>query len=113
MLENVLIPASFVSMVLIVWFKTDAFVEYAELLGLSKVTFAEDFKEKKKADVMLEFPMYLVINKNCFISRLLSCPICFGFWLSLIFSYPFDPILIPGVYLISLTSFYLFNKITQ
>ncbi len=110
-LENILLPSSIVSAMLIVWFKTEAFVEYGSLLGLSKYLYLSEYKIAQKNDPSLEFPMFLVINNNNFFSRLLSCPLCLGFWLSLLFSCVFDVRLVFSVYVISLILFFYLNNI--
>lgn len=55
------------------------------------------------------------INKtyNTFTTRLISCPICFGFWLCVIFSMFSKITLIPIFGFISLTCYYLIKILTK
>jgi hypothetical protein len=111
MFENILIPSSIVSTILIVWFKTEAFIEYGQLLRLTKVFFIEDFKNEQKNNPGLDFLLFLSIRKNCFFTRLITCPLCFGFWLSLISSYFFKIESFCAVYVFSLILYFSIIKI--
>jgi len=69
---------SFVTFSLVIWFKTEVIVEY---FGLYK---DEYVKWKKENIELASYPEFLATTKHCFFTRLLNCPFCLGFWLSLL-----------------------------
>lgn len=72
----------FVVFVLIIWLKTEAFVEYARLFGLSKLLEVDLFDNRSMYE--LTYPAFLLVNHNNFLTRLIACPICLGIWLNII-----------------------------
>jgi len=99
-------------LLLIVWFKTDAFLEYVKLFRLSKLFKVDKFEKEKLQDFELNYHLYLRKYHNNFFTRLITCPICLSVWLCLpILFYTFSL----GIYcfhvLIILTSYYLLSKL--
>jgi hypothetical protein len=74
----------FVAFVLVIWLKTEAFVEYARLFGLSKLLEINQFDNRATHE--LNYPAFLLVNHNNFLTRLISCPICLGVWLNILVS---------------------------
>jgi len=71
--------------VLFVWFRTNVFVEYVNLFRLSHFFYVADFNKLTTDGYngsYLEFLKEYYYEQ--FFVRLVSCPICLGFWLSLI-----------------------------
>ena len=92
--------AFLVSFALFAWSETDFFVEYCKLFGiwdLFKIKNYEDHKESGGdseealgfgASVSLEavdisYLDYLLLKHDSFFIRLITCPICLGFWLNI------------------------------
>ena len=75
---SILAAVCFLTLYLLVWFKTDAFVEYASLTKLSKYFKIEEYLGLKLGISYLE---YLLEYYNCFFVRLITCPICLSIWL--------------------------------
>jgi len=77
--------ASTLAFFLIVWFDTDAFFEYIKALRLdeyaNKVWQIPEYEECIKEDPDLSYIEFLNIKHNNFFTRLLSCPLCLGFWI--------------------------------
>ena len=72
-----------VAVLLIVWFKTNAFIEYVEVFRLGKLFSLSLFEEKRQNHPNgLTYLNYLLIYRNSFITRLISCPICLCIWLN-------------------------------
>ena len=71
----------FIAFVLIVWLKTEAFVEYARVFGLSKLLEVDKFDDRTMYE--LTYPAFLLVNHNNFLTSLISCPICLGLWLNI------------------------------
>lgn len=77
----ILLLSCLTALILLIWFKTDAFVEYCELFGIKN----QAYKDKKLAEPFpLSYPCYLRMKHNNFFVNLISCPICLGVWLSLL-----------------------------
>jgi len=99
----------FLTLIMIVWFKTDAFVEYFSYLKSVK-----EYKNKKMEDFELTFHTFLLKNHNGFIIRLITCPICLAIWLNIPILWIYLNI---GTYaictLITLILYYLLVRIKQ
>ena len=65
---------------LIIWFRTDAWLEYTRLFRLNFLSHYKDFDAKYKEDVSLTYNHYLRMYHNCFAVRLITCPICQAVW---------------------------------
>lgn len=81
---TLLIGISTIALILLIFFRTDGFVEYSRLLGFDGISFYRDFDEKSEHDVSLTYHQYLRYYHNCFIVRLVTCPICLSVWLGLV-----------------------------
>ena len=78
--------------ILIVWFETEAFVEYAKLFRLDMPFDIVGFENHTAQDFtnLVSYPKYLVMEHDCFFTRMISCAFCLGFWLSLFSVLVFD-----------------------
>lgn len=77
---NILAAVCFVTLALIIWFKTNAFVEYTHLFKIGKWFKVDTYIEMETDQT---FPDFLKEYYNCFLTRLMSCPICTSVWLGL------------------------------
>ena len=84
-IQDLFFYSSSISLVLFIWFKSDAFIEYCSLFGFKKLFYIKDFNEQKSINPALTYPDYLVIYRDNFFSRLLSCPTCASVWLGVLF----------------------------
>lgn len=75
--------SSVVALFLIIWFRTEAFVEYCRLFKLDRISHYKNYDEKKANDVSLTYHGYLRQYHNSFRVRLLTCPICVALWLAM------------------------------
>lgn len=93
-----------IAILLLIWFRTDAWIEYCRLFHLNIISFYKDFDIKYKEDVSLTYLNYLRRYHDCFFVRLITCPICLAVWLGIIFSlftpFAFLPLYIIGGLLI-------------
>lgn len=101
--------------ILIVWFKSGAFVEYCNLLGLKKLLLGYD-----KDPNNLTFTQYLYIKSRTlykcsicrFVIALVTCPMCLAFWLSLGAASLYSTILLtPLFYITVLISYFLIERV--
>lgn len=99
---------------LVIWFKTDAFVEYMELFGFKKLFYIKEYKDWQMsgtATYAVGYPDFLLVTHNCFLTRLMSCPTCSAFWLSLLSCAKTGLVFLPLVFLVSLVSFHLVERV--
>ena len=99
--------------ILIIWFNTEAFVEYSHLLKI-KWFKVKDYLIAKETDFTLTYHSYLLQKHNNFFTRLITCPFCLNFWLILIgkFIFGYSFIEIPTIYVTSLITYFIFNKLS-
>ena len=100
----------FIGYALLVWFRTNAFAEYLTLFKLSRFFYVGSYNELVSngyeggyIDFLREY------YHDLFLVRLATCPICFGFWLSL----PFLDLSVNNIIIIPLGLFFysIFNKL--
>lgn len=103
----------FSTVTLILWFNTEAFIEYSKLFKLTKIFKIDQFEEAYKNDFTLEYLPWLKSTYPCFFTKLISCPWCIGFWINILSSIFFNTIDTVCVqYLISMVLYFtITNKI--
>jgi hypothetical protein len=114
-LIDLLIISTFPAMLLVVWFKTHAFTEYFELFKLTNLFKIKKYLEYKNNGSNMEYVDYLLVKHNSFMSRLVSCPYCLGFWLSIMTCLLFGAISLANiscVYILSLMIYFIMCKIS-
>ena len=96
--------SSLVSVILLVWFKSDALAEYLEVLGLD---IAFGVREYRKASSEVSYHMrytdFILLKYNSFFIRLITCPLCLSIWISVIISAARGLELFPFLVVIPLT----------
>jgi len=101
--------------IMIVWFKSSAFVEYAKLFGLRNLLL--NYNDGSEG---LTFPQHLYIKSKLvlkcsickFLVALITCPLCIAFWLCIIASCVFTHwTLIPVLYLTVLITYFLIERV--
>ena len=110
-MTGITIISSLIAVILLVWFRTDAFLEYTRLFRADCLSHYKDFDVKLKEDIMLTYIQYLRQYHNCFFNRLITCPICQAVWWALIFGIITSPFLIPVYALWGLILFLIVDKL--
>jgi len=82
MFASIFMSSSIVAFFLLIWFRSDAYLEYCRLFKLNFISFYKDYDEKKKNDVSLTYHDYLRQYHDCFFTKLITCPICAAVWLA-------------------------------
>lgn len=99
------------SLILLIWFKTEAFIEYFKYIPYDIFKIKAYFAAKNN-DITLEYHNYLLYNHNNFFTRLITCPICLNVWLSILNCLLFSCIInMPIICMVSLFIYYLLVKI--
>ena len=104
--ETLIIFSSFISFVFIIWFNTNAFVEYAKLLGCTKLFFIEEYEEFIKDNCVSDYLSFLGTRKDSFLTRIITCPFCLGVWYSLFISLVIGVVYFCLIYLLSLILYF-------
>lgn len=78
-----LVTISIISLLLLIWFRTEAWLEYTRLFGLNFLSFYKDYDVKRNEDLFLTYHGYLRQYHNCFFVRLITCPLCLAIWIAL------------------------------
>lgn len=84
MMAAIFMSGSIVALFLVIWFRTEAFVEYCRLFHLDRISHYKDYDEKKSHDASLTYLSYLRQYHNGFKTRLLTCPVCVAVWLAML-----------------------------
>lgn len=114
MILEILIPICLVVTVLIVWFKTEAFEEYATLIGGDKFFKVRAYRVNKKKNPLLTYHDFILERYNSFFVRLATCPYCLGLWLGLTACLFFGRLDLIGVYYVgSLLLYGLTSKVME
>ena len=101
--------------ILIIWFETDAFFVYSTTFNFGWQVF--DFigyDNERKKNPMIDYHTYLLMSyPDSFFVKLLSCPLCLGFWISVVSVLIFGVGLVytPVIYVTSLLLFFLMCKL--
>ena len=77
----------FIASGLLIWLKSDAFVEYFDLLKLDMAFGIRSYKKLRgEVSYPMSYPDYLLLKHNSFLIRLITCPLCLSVWTSVIIS---------------------------
>lgn len=100
------------ALILIIWFRTDAFLEYCRLFKLNFISNYKDYDEKRHNDVSLTYHSYLRQYHNTFFIRLITCPICINFWIAALISPLLSNIMLfPVIFINSLILFTIVDRL--
>ena len=75
-----------ISLILLVWFKTDAFNEYCKLFNLNEKFYLNEYNQMLLDGAFISYPDFLAEYHPSFFTKLISCPICLSVWLGIFFS---------------------------
>jgi len=81
---GVIALAFVVSYIMLIWLRTNAFVEYLTLFGLTKYFRVDEFNNLHREGYDGNYVDFLFqYYKDSFLVRLVSCPVCLSFWLGM------------------------------
>jgi hypothetical protein len=102
---------SLVNFVLLVWFHTDAFLQYLKLLKLGFLFRVNKYYEYKKINPDISYIDFLAIKNPNFFTKLFSCPYCLNFWITLISCFLFKNLFIFAlIYMVSVVIYIILKK---
>jgi hypothetical protein len=96
---------------LFIWFKTDAFIQYSELFGLSNKFKISEWQDYRILNPKISYLEYISIKKRNFLTKLISCVPCFLFWIAILISLLMNTLFyFPITYIISYVVYKLIDK---
>ena len=108
---------SLITLMLLVWLKSDALIEWGSLFGLSKFLMIEEFYSERLIQILsneiynYNYPSFLRSKYNNFITKLLVCPLCLSVWLSVLMCIIFSTLL--AIPLVCVSSLIIYGVITK
>jgi hypothetical protein len=111
MIFTIVNMSCFISLILLIFFRTDAFLEYTHLFHLNFISHYKDFDAKRKEDIMLTYIQYLRRYHDCFFIRLITCPICQAVWWGILFGIITSLTLIPIYIVFGLMLFVIIDRL--
>ncbi len=93
--------------ILILWFKTEAFIEYVNLFRMNKLFHTDEYEKESNNNPFFTYHDFLLKRYDSFIIRLITCPICLTVWMSIFSAYFFGLWYVCPVIIVTLTA-YLF-----
>ena len=102
---------------LLAWFETNVIYEYLNFFNVGG-KFLHGYNEYRKKDYAnLSFIAFLLVNHNCFFTKLIGCSICLAFWINLLINlFFFNCFHLPFTFILSLLIYYiisLFKKLLE
>ena len=89
MIGTVFVISCMIAVAMLVWFKSDAFIEYAKLFRLCRFLRLDDYNSEKFNNPYMTYPMFL--KTSCgrnkwkkFLFNLIGCRLCSNIWMSMI-----------------------------
>lgn len=96
---------------MLLWLKTDAFVEYMNLLRMGNCLHINEYNELHREGFGGNYVEFLLeYYRDKFFVRLATCPLCLSFWLGIISALYIDSITALLCAPLILFSYLLFNK---
>jgi len=103
-----------INLILLVWFKTEAIVEYSKLFKITRFFRVDKYLEYKKINPDINYISYLTIKNPNFFTKLITCPYCLNFWISLISCILYENILLlPLIYIASIAGYNILRRLNN
>ena len=102
---------SIIALILLMWFRTEVWLEYTNLFCLGYLSFYKDYQLKKQEDISLTYILYLRRYHNSFFILMITCPVCFAVWLGILIGIFTSIILIPVYIVGGLLIFSIIDKL--
>lgn len=96
---TILVGVCITALILVIWFRTDAWLEYTRIFRLNFLSLYKEYDNRKHNDLTLTYHHFLRLHHDGFIVRLITCPTCVAVWLAILSS--------AGVYCLGVYSLFL------
>lgn len=109
----ILYLTSIIIFINIIWFDTEAFVEYIKLFKLDWFK-VNEYVKAKESNFELTYHSYLLWNHKNFFTKLITCPICLTTWLSIILSLLFATSILDFsiIFVLSIIGYNIYKKLS-
>ena len=74
----------FVTTFLVLWFETNVVVDYVNFFNLGGLVDVCEYDDYELDGKCRNYPEYLLVRYPSFSTKLMSCPYCIGFWVTII-----------------------------
>ena len=103
------------ALILLIWFETEALLEYAKVFRLNKLFKINEYEKclNENLEDDVSYPDFLASEYNNFFTRLISCPICLGFWVTLCVAFYLNIELFPVINILSMLLYFLTKKVMK
>jgi len=109
---DALIFSFFNTLALLIWFKTNAFIEYFKYFPfINKII--KKYDDSCKAGLDIGFINFLKLNYDSFFIRLATCPFCINFWFSIITAFFVGYKFFALIYISSLVYYKIVNILSK
>ncbi len=82
---NLILISIIIGYLTFIWLKTNAIYDYTSWL-LKKTNIFKEYEEFiEQKQMNLSLPDYLLLKKKSFFFKLITCPICCSFWMSMVY----------------------------
>jgi hypothetical protein len=115
--------ATVIVLMMLVWFKTDFVVDWGSTFGLHKLIKEGEYLNERVnfLPAMLNYPTFLKMKYPSFLTKLVGCPLCVSFWLSVAFLttlsiltfQPLTMLLVPPLCILSLFIYGVITKLVN
>ncbi len=112
---NLVAIISFQAFVLVVWFNSDIVKTLSKIKIFNKLFKYDEYVKLKNsvAESFLDYPSYLGITYDNPLAKLLSCPICVNFWMTLFFCVCFYIYFWPIAFFVYISSMLIYVNIRK
>ena len=85
-ITTIILLSSFITFIMLIWFNSDAVIEWGSLLSLSKLLKIKEYRRNKISLIPkdIDYPTFLKLNYDNFFIRLITCNLCLCTWSSII-----------------------------
>ena len=86
---EIFLLANLITLIMLIWLKSDAIVAWGSFIGLSKLLSIQEFYDRRLETVIkgwsINYPEFLEEKYDYnFITKMLACPLCLSVWLSIL-----------------------------
>lgn len=112
---HVLCIICFQAFVLIVWFQSDIVKTLSKIKFFNKLFKYDDYlkMESSVAATFLDYPAYLGVTYDNPLAKLLSCPICINFWMTVLLCLCFYSYFWPVGFVVYVFSMLIYTSIRK
>ena len=84
-MKDAFLLSCILAQVLIIWFQTNAFIEWVKLLRVGKFFKSDEYDKYSEEELdPVTYPYFLLLKQNSFFNKIISCPYCLNVYLCLL-----------------------------